>query len=74
LREFVSIVEHCPVTALEGHFQRHDFSKWIMGVFGDYSLAKTLRQIEDAYAAGGPDIGSDLCQAVRARYELIDPN
>ena len=74
LREFVSIVEHFPVTALDGHFQRHDFSNWIMGVFGDYPLAKTLRQIEDDYLAEVKlDVTLSLAQAVRARYELIDP-
>lgn len=73
LREFVSIVEHSPVTALDGHFQRHDFSNWIMGVFGDYPLAKTLRQIEDEYIAGvRVDVTSSLARALRARYELID--
>ncbi len=74
LREFVSIVEHSPVTSLDGHFQRHDFSNWIMGVFGDYPLAKTLRLIEDDYLSGGkPDVTSSLARAIRARYELIDP-
>jgi hydroxymethylpyrimidine pyrophosphatase-like HAD family hydrolase len=74
LREFVSIMEHFPVTALDGHFQRHDFSNWIMGVFGDYPLAKTLRQIEDDYLAGVRlDVTWSLARAVRARYELIDP-
>ena len=73
LREFVSIMEHFPVTALDGHFQRHDFSNWIMGVFGDYPLAKTLRQIEDDYLAKVRlDVTLRLAQAVRARYELID--
>jgi hypothetical protein len=74
LREFVSIVEQSPVTELDGHFQRHDFSNWIMGVFGDYPLAKTLREIEDDYLAGVRlDVTSSLARAVRARYELIDP-
>jgi hypothetical protein len=54
--------------------RRHDFSNWIAGVFGDYPLAKTLRQIESEYLAGVvPDITSSLAQAVRARYELVNP-
>jgi hydroxymethylpyrimidine pyrophosphatase-like HAD family hydrolase len=74
LREFVSIVEHSPTTALDGHLRRRDFSNWIAGVFGDYPLARTLRQIEDDCLAGGrPDVPSSLAQAVRSRYELIDP-
>jgi hypothetical protein len=53
--------------------RRREFSNWIAGVFGDYPLAKTLRQIEDGYLAGGKlDAASSLAQAVRARYEPID--
>jgi hypothetical protein len=74
LREFVSIVEQSQAAALDGHLRRRDFSNWIAEVFGDYPLAKTLRQIEDEYLAGGmPEVASTLAQAVRARYELIDP-
>ena len=74
LREFVSIVQQSPVPALEGHLRRRDFSNWIAGVFGDYPLAKTLRQIEDDFVAGGrPDVAISVAQAVRARYELINP-
>jgi hypothetical protein len=74
LREFVSIVEHSPAAALEGHLRRRDFSTWIAGVFGDYPLSKTLGQIEDDYQAGGkPDVASSVARAIRARYEQIDP-
>ncbi len=47
LREFVSILEQSNLKALDGHLRRSDFSRWIAGVFGDYPLAKTIRQIED---------------------------
>ncbi len=74
LREFVSIVEQSPATTLDGHLRRSDFSSWIAGVFGDYPLAKALRQIEDDYlAGGGPDVAASVVQAVRARYEFVDP-
>jgi len=40
-----------------------------VGVFGDYPLAKTLRQIEDDYLAGGkPDVTSSVARAIRGRY------
>jgi hydroxymethylpyrimidine pyrophosphatase-like HAD family hydrolase len=74
LREFAGIVEQSPVSALDGHLHRNDFSRWIADVFGDYPLAKTLRQIERDYAAGNvPDVTASLVQAVRARYEILDP-
>ncbi len=72
LREFVSIVEQAPISALDGHLRRHDFSNWIGGVFGDYPLAKTVRQIEEGYLAGdGTGAAADLARAVRARYEFV---
>jgi hypothetical protein len=73
LREFVSVVEQWPVKALDGHLRRGDFSRWIADVFGDYSLAKTVRLLEQDYPARGAfDIAVRLVQAVRTRYELGD--
>jgi hydroxymethylpyrimidine pyrophosphatase-like HAD family hydrolase len=74
LREFVAAVGQLPATALDGHLRRHDFSRWIADVFGDYPLAKTLRKLEDNYRSGDePDVVSNLVHAIRERYELIDP-
>jgi hydroxymethylpyrimidine pyrophosphatase-like HAD family hydrolase len=74
LREFVAVVEQSPAKAWDGHLRRRDFSQWIADVFGDYPLAKTLRQIEDSYRSqGNSDVASSLVQAIRKRYELIDP-
>jgi hydroxymethylpyrimidine pyrophosphatase-like HAD family hydrolase len=74
LREFVAVVEQSPLASLDGHLRRRDFSRWIANVFGDYPLAKTLRQIEDTYRSdGAPDTASSLVQAIRERYELIYP-
>ena len=74
LREFVAVVEQRPATALDGHLRRGDFSSWIADVFGDYPLAKTVRRLEEDYRTQGmPDIAGRLAQAVRSRYELIDP-
>ena len=74
LREFVAIAEQWPAAALEDHLRRGDFSRWIEGVFGDYPLAMTIRQLEESYRAKPqPDIGVRLAQAVRSRYEFLDP-
>jgi hydroxymethylpyrimidine pyrophosphatase-like HAD family hydrolase len=74
LREFVATVEHWPPTALDGHLRRGDFSHWVAEVFGDYPLARSVRRIEEAYRAQNlSDPGASLAQAVRARYEFIDP-
>jgi hydroxymethylpyrimidine pyrophosphatase-like HAD family hydrolase len=72
LREFVSVVEQLPAAALDGHLRRRDFSRWIAEVFGDYPLAKTLRQIEDHYVDDQmSDVESSVVQAIRQRYDLI---
>ncbi len=73
-RDFVAALEESSVTALDGHLRRGDFSHWIADVFGDYPLAKTVRQIEDDYRGGrAPDLPASLAQAVRARYEFLEP-
>ena len=74
LREFVAVLEDSPATALDGHLGRGDFSLWIADVFGDYPLAKTIRQIEDDYRTGRvAHLPARMAQAVRARYEFLDP-
>ncbi len=74
LFEFVQILEQSPPSALDGHLRRGDFSRWIADVFGDYPLAKTLRELEHDYRAETiPDIATNLVQAIRSRYEILDP-
>ncbi len=75
LREFVSVVEQSPIAVLDGHLRRHDFSRWIADALGDYPLGQTLRQLEDRYVAADnvPGVQSGILQAIRARYDLLDP-
>jgi hydroxymethylpyrimidine pyrophosphatase-like HAD family hydrolase len=73
LRDFVAAVERLPTAFLEGHLEHHDFSRWIADVFGDYPLAKTLKQLEDDYCSHAkPHVASSLVQAIRIRYEIGD--
>ena len=74
LREFVEVLERSPVSALDGHLRRGDFARWIGEVFGDYALAKTTRDNEQQYMAGTiSDVPLALAQAVRSRYEFLEP-
>jgi hypothetical protein len=74
LREFVDVLERSPVSGLEGHLRRGDFSRWIADIFGDYPLSKTVRQIEQDYLSGTiGDLPGALAQTVRSRYEFLEP-
>jgi hypothetical protein len=74
LRDFVAELERSPVQAFDGHLRRGDFSRWITDVFGDYSLGKTVRQVEDDYRRGRRiDATAALAEAVRARYDFLNP-
>lgn len=74
LREFVAVLEQLPAAAFDGHLHRGDFSSWIANVFGDYPLANTVRGVEDDYRTGIlPDVATSLVQAIRSRYEFIEP-
>jgi hydroxymethylpyrimidine pyrophosphatase-like HAD family hydrolase len=74
LRDFVAVLERTTARALDGHFRRGDFSRWIREVFGDYPMGKTVQRIEDDYRAGHQADGiRALTEAVRSRYEFIEP-
>jgi hypothetical protein len=70
LKEFTGFLMALPGDALAGHLKRHDFSRWIEGVFRDRPLAAHLRKVEEAIAIDSPrDVADAVAQAVRARYE-----
>ena len=74
LREFVTALEQSPAVAIDGHLRRGDFSRWIANVFGDYPLASAIRRLEGDYSTrGGAPTAESVVQAVRSRYEFIDP-
>ncbi len=74
LRQFVSIIEQYPATAFNSHLRGGDFSKWITNVFGDHPLARTVQHLEKEYCAGGkPDVIPSLAEAIRSRYDFVDP-
>jgi hypothetical protein len=73
LREFVDVLETTPTSGLKGHLHRHDFSRWIADVFGDYPLAETIRGMEEQFRRGErPDPTEGMAQVVRSRYEFVD--
>jgi hypothetical protein len=75
LTEFVAVLEKNSSPAdLQPHVRRHDFSKWIENVFGDYSLANTVRLIEEgSFTEQTSDVAAGIVQAIRSRYQSADP-
>ncbi len=74
LREFVAVLEQSPAATWNGHLRHGDFSRWIANVFGDYPLASAIGKLEGRYNAGGaPPVAETIVQAIRSRYEFVDP-
>lgn len=73
LRQFVQELEGLSGPILDGYVKRADFSRWIGDVFGDHALAADLRALEDRHRmAARAQTQSEIADAVRARYDLVD--
>ncbi len=71
LKEFAGLLPTQPAACLAGHLQRHDFSRWVAGVFRDAVLGADIRAIEQRFS-GTDDpraVADAIAQAVRSRYE-----
>jgi hypothetical protein len=63
-----------PAEQIQGHLQRHDFSRWLVDVFRDRGLGTRVYTLEaSAGVQGASDIAADVAQAIRARYETVTP-
>ena len=71
LAQLVLLLPSIPVTSLDGHARRGDFSRWIEGAFHDHRLASDVRKIEQRYRLGHlDDIRQSLARLIRERYEF----
>ena len=71
LLEFHRELSHCNAEAVLHHARRHDFSRWIQGVFRDSVMAATIDAIEGQVSASGANsnsIRNELLGAIEARY------
>jgi hypothetical protein len=74
LREFTAVVATLTDAELKAHLDRHDFSRWIAGVFGDDVLAAELHNLEQQYRdAKLPDLNGAIISAIENRYEVPSP-
>jgi hypothetical protein len=70
LKTFTGLLVTLPGDQLEGHLRRHDFSRWIDGVFRDHPLATRLHGIETRIGTDDArEIAEAMAQTIRARYE-----
>lgn len=71
LCELINGVANSPGSSIEGHLQRHDFSRWIEVVFGDKDLAGLIRSIESKYQSDSDltDFPAELAAVITDRYE-----
>lgn len=71
LKEFATLQTKLPASALEGHAQRGDFSRWIRNVFGDEPLAVKIRQVEKDFREGRiANLAESLAAPIHQRYQL----
>ena len=71
LNEFVSSLQILPLSVLDGHARRSDFSQWIGSVFHDHLLASDVRKVEQRYRLGHTrDLYNALSETIQQRYEL----
>jgi hypothetical protein len=70
LKEFMGLLAALPVERVQGHLERHDFSRWLNEVFRDNPLASHVHMLEDRIGTEDvSDIAADIAQSIRARYE-----
>lgn len=70
LKEFTGLLAALPSERIRGHFQRHDFSRWLADVFRDHPLASRVRELEERAATeDARDLAAELAQSIRARYD-----
>jgi hydroxymethylpyrimidine pyrophosphatase-like HAD family hydrolase len=71
LNEFVSSLKMLPLSILDGHARRGDFSQWIGEVFHDHVLAAGIRKVEQRYRLGHTrDLYNAVAESIQERYEL----
>ena len=71
LRELAEILDHAPAHRFGGHLRRKDFSRWIIGVFGDHQLAAEVSQIEEHYRdTSSREAAEAIGREIRSRYDL----
>jgi hydroxymethylpyrimidine pyrophosphatase-like HAD family hydrolase len=71
LQQFVSSLADKPMSCLDGHVRRGDFSQWIAGVFHDYHLASDVLKVEQRYRLDHlQDVRQPIATLIQQRYSF----
>jgi hydroxymethylpyrimidine pyrophosphatase-like HAD family hydrolase len=71
LNDFVLSLKTLPLSVLDAHARRGDFSQWIGDVFHDHVLASGIRKVEQRYRLGHTrDLYNSVAETIEQRYEL----
>jgi hydroxymethylpyrimidine pyrophosphatase-like HAD family hydrolase len=69
LGEFIALASTSAPEVLQDHLRRHDFSRWIAGVFRDPILADQVRRLEARHELlPEPELKVGLAELIWARY------
>jgi len=69
LQEFVLLLSTKPMSRLDEHARRGDFSQWIAGVFHDHRLASDVRKVEQRYRLHHlDDVREAIATLIHQRY------
>ncbi len=71
LQQFAVSLASEPMSCLDGHARRGDFSQWISGVFHDHRLAADVRKVEQRYRLGHlDDVRQPIATLIQQRYQF----
>lgn len=73
LKEFTAVLERLPEEVMTYHLRRSDFSRWVEDVFGDFALAKSIRELEEQYRLNQHlYVREAIIERIEKRYVLED--
>jgi hypothetical protein len=71
LKEFIQAVSGLDIRPLQGYLERHDFSRWIDQVFGDYILSAQIEKLETQNGKRHADATrSEIVRLIEDRYTI----
>ena len=74
LKEFAEALSRATVQSISGYLNRHDFSRWIDAVFGDYTLAAQIEALEKQNGSRHEPVLRDaIIRLIEERYALGQP-